>query len=586
MKKVIVAIDFGTSGTTYAFAFMDAKEDIILAKWNIPDIKNSTEIILNNNNEIKKFGNECKKYFLEQSSLKEELYHFTDIKMKLYDNVTEIKASNNNIKLDIELVIEKILVYIKEKAIKEIQARRPNIEPSEILWKLTVPAIWRNKSKEIMINASKKAGIIDETIGDEELLFLALEPEAAACDFVNENISDQNAISPGNKYIVCDIGGGTVDISTHKRVNNSGQIYIEEIYPPIGGNHGSTYINKSFLEKVIKGIFGQEALDELTEKINDPKKYEIIYEDYCELLEDIEEFKKNRTIGCENEAKRINCSLFKDLIKNENSISTLIKNYNNNCPLGWEIKRNQEFRIYFPYQIMIDLTKEIIVNNVVKHLKKILKNVPNIKSIIYAGSVSSNECIISMIKNELNEINSNLNHYLSAYPSTAVVKGALIFGFYPYLIKKRISKYTIGISVKEKWNEKKHGNRQDLKYYDKIEKSFYCNGIFSPIIYKDKKIDINEKIEQHYIITSDTSIVKFYKTNYSNVKFIDEKILSKKKCVLLGKTIFDVGENYDENNKDVVVELQLGGTYVFGKIIYGIINKIEKPVEFDFSIEE
>ena len=58
MKKVIVAIDFGTSGSTFAYAFIDSKDDIIHAKWpDSPDLKNSTEIILNEKMETLKFGN-------------------------------------------------------------------------------------------------------------------------------------------------------------------------------------------------------------------------------------------------------------------------------------------------------------------------------------------------------------------------------------------------------------------------------------------------------------------------------------------------------------------------------------------------
>ena len=186
---------------------------------------------------------------------------------------TEIKSSNANIFLKLDLVISKILIYIKKEAIKAIKAVRPSIEESEIEWKVTVPAIWKNKSKEIMLNASKKAGIFN---GGNELCFLALEPEAAACDYTNEGTSDQNAIEPGKIYIICDIGGGTIDISTHKRVNNKGQIYIEEVYPPSGGNYGSTYINQNFMEKVIKKIFGNEVINNLENKINNPTKNEII----------------------------------------------------------------------------------------------------------------------------------------------------------------------------------------------------------------------------------------------------------------------------------------------------------------------
>ena len=578
MKKAIVAIDFGTSGTTYAYAFLDSKDDIILGKWNIPDTKNTTEIILNDKYEIKKFGADCLKFCLEESSSKEKYYHFNDIKMKLYENKTEITANNEYLTLKIDLVISKILTFIKKEAINSIKAARPSIKESEIEWKVTVPAIWSNLSKEIMLNASKKAGIFIE---NNQSLFFSLEPEAAACDYVNENSSDKNAIKVGNSYIVCDIGGGTVDISTHKRVNNNGQMYIEELYPPIGGNHGSTYINKNFWERVITKLFGIDAIEKLKKIVNDPKQNENIYEDYCELLNDIDDFKKDISNDSKNNSRRINCTLFEKLI--DNDISFLIDQYNENCNKGWNISKHSGLRIYFPYQIMMDLTKEIIVDNVIKHLNRILKHFPLIKSIIYAGSVSTNDCIFTMIKEEMNKTYTNLEHYRSTFPSTAIVRGAVIFGFNPYIIKSRISKYTIGIGVKEEWDESLHGNRQDLKFFDEEENKYFCHNCFSPIIYQKEKIEINDKKSAEYIIRKDISSVTFYKTNFLEVKYVDEtysfKNNKRKKCKKIFETIFDIKGFYDKNDPEVVIQLQLGGTFIYGNIIYKGINK---PVQFNF----
>ena len=576
MAKVIVAIDFGTSGTTYAFAFLDAKENIITAKWKISQTKNTTEIILNKKNEIKKFGLDCKKYLGEQSSIEEEFYHFTDIKMKLYEDKIQIAASNNNhYVLDLDIVISKILIKVKDEAINAIKAIRPSINECDIYWKVTVPAIWKNKSKEIMKRAAQIAGIFRE---EDQLNFFALEPEAAACDYVNEKTSDKNPIDQNNKYIVCDIGGGTVDISTHVRVNNNGKLYIKELYPPCGGNHGSTFINKKFMEKVIKKLFGDKAINELIKIINKPSLNEDIYTDYCILLEEIEEFKINIKSEEENEGKRINCSLFKNLIQDD--ISNAIENYNHSCPIGWDIKKYIGFKIYFPYKIMIDLTKEIIVNKVANHLNKILKKVPDIKSIIYAGSVSQNDYILSMIKKMLP---NNLGHYRSGYSSEAVVKGAVIFGFDPLIIKERVSKYTLGIVVSAKWNERMHGKRKDLKYFDKEYNDYYCSNIFSKIIKKNQTIGVTDTIKQYYHIKSPKSKIIFYKSLYDYVYFIDEECHFKRKCIQFGKTDFNVGEYFDKNDRRIVIELKLGGTYIDAKIEY---KGIVKEAPFTFSNEE
>ena len=387
MKKVVVAIDFGTSGTTYAFAFADKKENIKVGKWEIIEEKNPTEIILDDCLEVIKFGSECKDYLGDKSSSDDTFYYFKNIKMALYDNQKEITSDNGGTKQPLAFIISKILSKIKEHAFNAIKAINPLISESEIDWKVTVPAIWNNESKDIMRKACEMAKIFNE---NKQSTFFALEPEAAACDYVI-NHPDSKAIIQGNAYIVCDIGGGTIDISTHKRIEEDGDIYIEEVYPPIGGNNGSTYINKKFMEEVIKKLFGKEAYDRLMEAINDPYERLEIYADYCDFLESIEEFKTKISEDKSNkkESRNINCHIFKEFLGKKEKIDNLIEKFNKTCRNDWQIKDyNKNFRIYFPYQIMMDLTKEIIVDKITKYVRKIVFDVPNINSIIFAGSVS------------------------------------------------------------------------------------------------------------------------------------------------------------------------------------------------------
>jgi hypothetical protein len=178
-----------------------------------------------------------------------------------------------------------------------------------------------------------------------------------------------------------------------------------------------------------------------------------------------------------------------------------------------------------------------------------------------------------------------VNHYRSAYPSIAVAKGTVIFGFDPYIIKSRVSKFTIGVNANCKWNESLYGKRNDLKYFDKIENGYYCKNVFCPIILKNQKVGINEIISKEYKLSSSKNIVKFYKTKYNNVIFIDEKSTktSKNKLMQFGELCLDVGNSFDINKRDVVVELYLGGTFIDAKIKY---KNIEKNGVFDFSKEE
>ena len=87
--KVVVGIDFGSSGCGFAYSFMN-KDKIYHCDISGADVdkKVPTEIILDDNNNVLKFGPKCKQY-LKEKGLKTGHY-FRGIKMKLYEKKTTI----------------------------------------------------------------------------------------------------------------------------------------------------------------------------------------------------------------------------------------------------------------------------------------------------------------------------------------------------------------------------------------------------------------------------------------------------------------------------------------------------------------
>ena len=82
--EVVVGIDFGSSGSGFAYSFMN--EDKI-CHCEIPgadvDKKVPTEIILDDKNEILTFGANCKQYLKEKGL--NYGHYFKGIKMNLFD---------------------------------------------------------------------------------------------------------------------------------------------------------------------------------------------------------------------------------------------------------------------------------------------------------------------------------------------------------------------------------------------------------------------------------------------------------------------------------------------------------------------
>ena len=377
MSKVVVGIDFGTSGIGYAYGFTNKLDNIVLSDFHgqNSDNKVPSEIILDNYLEdILAFGSQCKSYI--RTHEKEKYEHFKDIKMNLYKKIYTVKSTNGK-EIDIELIISKILKKVSENALSQIQRANNTIQKKDIKWIVTIPAIWEEKSKDIMIKASVKAGLIDEN--SDKSLFLALEPEVAGIYYYMSSLAESNYniinIDQGKPYIICDIGAGTVDICTHRKLNNNINTpeLIEE-YPPIGGDYGGNKINEEFMKRFIMEIFGEEKVKKMYEN-----------EDWDKFEKEIEELKKS----CyDNEPANLtlDCDLFEDESDNK-TLNDYISDYDKkNLKKKYKIQKKKNWKLEFPSQIFIDIAKEL-AKKIFSKIEEIFKNV-NTGYIILTGAGS------------------------------------------------------------------------------------------------------------------------------------------------------------------------------------------------------
>jgi len=402
MVEVVVGIDFGSSGSGFVYAFNDNKEEIIHGMINGANVDNKvpTEIILDDKNNTIRFGVECVEY-LKKKGLKAGHY-FKEIKMNLYDKKTEIQAKNSGKIFPLKLVIQRVLEKLKDLAIEQIKVNRPTI--LNIKYVVTVPAIWEEFQKNIMMEACINAGLIKEE--DDKSLFFALEPEAASYYCLNNKSIDQTLMKEGDYYIVCDLGGGTGDIVTHLIGVNKN---VNEICPPNGGKFGSNEINKLFFEDIIFKIFDCKDYNTFYNryiKLNEKVEEEgILFSDWYELERQVMDFKEGTNLVKidENEYYPINFGLFKDIFNDDTDINILVDKYNKNCnnnELKLKIKSKKKWVIEFPHKIIYNYIKDQ-VNSICKIVNNMIKYDEGINSIILVGGYCSNQVLISEIKRQL-----------------------------------------------------------------------------------------------------------------------------------------------------------------------------------------
>ncbi|KAJ4219343.1 hypothetical protein NW759_007732 [Fusarium solani] len=111
---------------------------------------------------------------------------------------------------------------------------------------ITVPAIWKDYARQDMEKAAKKAGILDRRAAGKTILTFAPEPEAAAlstlCDPGREP-------KKGGVYLICDAGGGTVDLITYE-ITGVDPILMREAVEGTGGLCGGIFIDEEFEARV------------------------------------------------------------------------------------------------------------------------------------------------------------------------------------------------------------------------------------------------------------------------------------------------------------------------------------------------
>ena len=104
-----------------------------------------------------------------------------------------------------------------------------------------------------------------------ERVILALEPEAAAlsCQTLSQkHTADYCKATPSElqslRYLVVDIGGGTVDIAAHLVQREEGRLTSAVDIPPQGNGFGGTAVNRAFQE-FLSGLISEEQITAFVE---------------------------------------------------------------------------------------------------------------------------------------------------------------------------------------------------------------------------------------------------------------------------------------------------------------------------------
>ncbi|KAL7950826.1 hypothetical protein V8C42DRAFT_359648 [Trichoderma barbatum] len=109
---------------------------------------------------------------------------------------------------------------------------------------VTLPAIWPAYAQFRMKEAIEKAGILSPRNAADTTLEFISEPEAAALATLRD-MSDRADMRTGDHFVVCDAGGGTVDVITYTVIGQN-PMKVKESVRGDGKLCGATFVDERF----------------------------------------------------------------------------------------------------------------------------------------------------------------------------------------------------------------------------------------------------------------------------------------------------------------------------------------------------
>ena len=346
-------------------------------------------------------------------------------------------------------------------------------------------------------------------------MVFAYEPEAAAVftqyDFLrNENFTQFS-------YLVVDCGGGTVDIAAQKVTKQDGNIVIDYIAPPHGGNCGSFAVNDQF-EKLLINILKISSENFKLLKVNCAVQWNKL------MNEEFEESKINLNDKFSTITLQMPLKICKEINKiTGKPFEDLIDEYGDEN-IEWD---EDDCGIILNYPIIDQLFKSVL-DEICVLIKTVLakEECNEIKTILLVGGFAESVHLFQRIKDTFG------NKYCverSSTPTSSVVKGAVLCGqqqrlktkHLPFVLSRKM-KYTIGFEVVEEFQNGYH----DIKRLVVINKKQYCASIFHTLVKANETIYPGSP-EHVYKFSpaseEQTCIINIFSSSNENVRYVDEE---------------------------------------------------------------
>ncbi|NWW37114.1 HS12A protein, partial [Panurus biarmicus] len=361
--------------------------------------------------------------------------------------------------------------------------------------------------------------------------------------FMVENVIGEiwSELEEGDRYIVVDSGGGTVDMTVHQIRLPEG--HLKELYKATGGPYGSLGVDYEF-EKLLCKIFGEDFIEQF--KIKRPAAW----------VDLMIAFESRKRAAAPDRTNPLNITLpfsFIDYYKKfrGHSVEHALRKSNVDF-----VKWSSQGMLRMSPDAMNALFKPTI-DQIIQHLGEVFDKpeVTNVKFLFLVGGFAESPLLQQAVQSAFG---SRCRVIIPQDVGLTILKGAVLFGLDPAVIKVRRSPLTYGVGVLNRFVEGKHPPEKLLVK----DGTRWCTDVFDKFISADQSVALGETVTRSYTPAKPSQLViviNIYSSEQDNVSFITEPGVKKCGTLRLDLTGTDAAA---PNRREIKTLMQFGDTEI------------------------
>ena len=343
-------------------------------------------------------------------------------------------------------------------------------------------------------------------------MLLAFEPEAAAIELASTP-------KESSRFLVVDIGGGTVDIAAHElsvvedAEGDSVQTISRSILEPAGNEYGGINVNKYF-EEFLTELVGADRVEAFQEK---GRKHSALWNELVYL-----EFEKEKVaFGNRMDVDHSKLEHEHLSLKLDAKLCHLFETaFSCSCtPQGVYFASDDQV-LHISHSIVERRFFRPVADGAMQCIRSALQQInEKVDTAYLVGGFGGCKYIHSYLSGQLKGIS-----VIEAKESNlVVVRGAVRFGRNPHVIASRKADATYGIITSVPFDSKKHDKSH--RYQDS-KNQYYCNNILNVCVEKGEVIPSDRVFTTDVtppLTTQTTMVLKIVMTNQTGVEYTQDK---------------------------------------------------------------